>query len=323
MTNETKKIKHKHKKKKKSFLHNYLGKHWRALWISFSRLIKTPLASFLTITVIAIALVMPITLYLLLQNLQSLTHGFNDKAQISLYLKDSVSYNHAQTIIQKIKSNPAITSVSYISPEEGLQEFQKESGFGDIIAQLNTNPLPAVLLIHPAITSQTPAAMQHLLENLKQLPEVESVQLDMEWVNRLFALLDLGKQTVLILGILLGTAMILIIGNTIKLLIENHRHEIEVIKLVGATNHFIRRPFLYSGMLYGLLGGLFAYGLTYILVYALRDAVANLAKSYQSHFFLQSLDLDATILLFVLSGILGWIGSWLAVARQLSKIQPE
>lgn len=309
--------------KKKSLWKNIISRHLHAFSVSISRIIHAPLATILTIAVIGIALAMPLGLFALLQNIQNVGQGFNDGAQVSLYLKSSVTQEQAQELVQELQGNKDIASARYISPAEGLKVFAKQSGFSDALAQLDSNPLPAVIVLHPNASLQTPVQIEAFLQRLQQIPEVDSAQLDMLWVKRLFAIINLGHRIVLALGILFGLAVLLVIGNTIRLSVQNHRNEIEVVKLVGATDSFIRRPFLYNGVIYGIIGGLLAYILMNIFLFSLQLPVNRIAGLYQSNFSIRTLDVTSTVILLLLSCVLGWLGSWIAVGRQLNRIQPE
>lgn len=309
--------------KPKMGLKLFFLQHRHALHASLKRMWLTPLASFLTIAVIGIALAMPASLFVLLQNLQTVGGNVDDSEQISLFLKSNVDASQAKQLLHVIEANPNVASAQYISPEQGLKDFEQQSGFGNVLAELHSNPLPGVIEVRPGKSLQTPNAVQELLQYLQKLPEVDVAQLDMAWIKRLYAFIDLGKQTAIALGILLSLAVFLIIGNTIKLSIQNYRTEIEVIKLIGATRGFIRRPFLYTGIIYGAGGALFAYALVTVMLVSLEAPVENLTALYQTNFSLQGLTPMAIMILLGLGGLLGLFGSGSAIWRQLGKIEPE
>lgn len=302
--------------RKKTSLKNYLLQHRLALQASLKRLWDAPLASFFTMAVIGIALALPASLYVFLQNIQSVSRGLDDGIQVSLFLETGISDQQANELLQQIRQDKDVASVKYISPAQGLADFQKQSGFGDVFAQLHNNPLPGVIVVHPVVLVQKPMVIQALVQRLQALPQVDIAQLDMSWVKRLYAFVTLGQHAVLVLSVLLGLAVLLIIGNTIRLNVQNHRAEIEVIKLLGASNGFICRPYLYIGILYGVVGAALAYLLITILVGMLTSPTENLASLYQIHFSLQGLTLLATSILLLFGGCLGLLGSWLAVAWQ-------
>lgn len=313
----------KSKKQSPKSLNNLFARHGQAFFSSLGRLWRQPLANFMTIAVIGIALALPATLYILLQNIQQVSHGWDNKAQISLFLKQDVNASQVQVLQQQLMLDQAIGKVKYISPSQGLKEFESQSGFGNVLQQLHSNPLPAVLVVEPGLMVNTPLAIHELLNQLKQLPQVKMAKLDMGWIKRLFGLINLAEHAVWALGFMLGVAVILIVGNTIRLSIQNRRDEIEVTKLVGATNAFVRRPFLYTGIFYGFFGALIAYSLVNLLLFWLAQPVANLAGLYESSFTLSGFSLFSSEMLFLIGMGLGLLGSWIAVARQLRRIEPS
>lgn len=309
-------------KKPQLYLNSFFAKHGQAFFFSLGKLWQQPLANIMTIAVIGIALALPAILFILLQNMQNLSQGWQDQAQITLFLKQTISDEQVQNLQQQLQNNSAIATVTYISPKQGLEQLEEQSGFGNALQQLNQNPLPGVLEIVPANTLNSPIQIQALLEQLKQLPEVDIAQLNMGWIKRLFGIINLAQNAVWGLAVLLGIAVILIVGNTIRLSIQNHKSEIEITKLVGATNAFVRRPFLYTGILYGFFGAVIAFVLVNCLLVLLSYAVASLSNLYQSNFILSGFSLFSSEMLFVAGMALGLFGSWLAVARQLKRIEP-
>ena len=210
-----------------------------------------------------------------------------------------------------------------ISREAALVEFKRLSGFGDALNALDRNPLPVVLVVHPAAKHRHPDQLQALLNQLGRHNEVDIAQLDLEWVRRLHAMLELARQVVMILAGGLAVAVLLIIGNTIRLAVLNRRDEIEITKLIGGTNAFIRRPFLYAGMLQGLLGALLAWLLLSLSLLILSRPIHHLAGLYESRFEVENLGFLATLVLIGAGGLLGWLGSRLAVSRHLRAIEPR
>lgn len=304
-------------------MNSFFSRHGQAFFFSLGKLWRHPLANLMTIAVIGIALALPATLYLVLQNIQSVSSSWNDKAQITLFLRHDVTNPQAKMLAQQLRSENGVGKVSFVSPARGLKQFEKQSGFGNALQQLNRNPLPGVLLITPASGLTTPIEIQSLLEQLKQLPEVDLAQLDMGWIMRLFGIVNLIETAVWGLAFLLAIAVVLIVGNTIRMSIHGHRDEIEVTKLVGATDAFVRRPFLYTGILYGFFGAMIAYLLVnFLLLLLLSGSVAKLAALYQSNFALSGFNLFSAEILFLLGMGLGLLGAWIAVARQLRRIEP-
>jgi cell division transport system permease protein len=284
---------------------------------------RTPFATFMTAAVIGIALALPAGLHVLLQNVQKLSTGWEGTAQMSLFLKQDVSEKRILSLAKKLRKWDGVAEVRYISRKQALEEFKKLSGFGGALDSLNENPLPAVLMVRPTTEAAEPGQMELLLSKVKELKPVDLAQLDMEWVRRLSGIIELGKRGVLLLGSLLSLAILLVIGNTIRLTILSRRDEIVVTKLIGATNAFIRRPFLYTGFWYGLMGAILAWVLVGILLGLLSDPVSRLSFLYNSQFSLGGLDLETTSILLGSGISLGLLGSWLAVGKHLQAIEPS
>ncbi|MCG6886404.1 MAG: permease-like cell division protein FtsX [Proteobacteria bacterium] len=306
-----------------SVLHVYVLRHLQVFFYSLGQLSRQPFATLMTVAVIGIALALPTGLHVILKNAQQLSGGWDGVAQISLFLKRSTTDKQARHLADQIRSLSDITTVSYISRDEALAEFRRLSGFGNALEALKDNPLPAVLVVRPAWQDNDPTAADRLLGRLQQFPAVDIAQLDMQWVKRLFVIMDIVRRGVLVLAALLALAVLLVVGNTIRLAIQNRRDEIVVMKLIGGTDAFIRRPFLYTGFWYGLLGGAIAWLLVNLSLSVLGGPIEQLAGLYQHRFAVTGLDLSATLLLLLFSILLGLTGSWLAVGRHLRDIEPS
>ncbi len=301
----------------------YFTHHLWVLVSSLGQLWRTPFSTLMTAVVIGIALALPAGLYVLLNNVQQLSSGWEDSAQVSLFIERDVAEKRILALADRLRNWEGVAEVRYISREQALAEFRELSGFGDALDSLAENPLPAVLVLRPTPAQAEPAAMGRLLERLRQLDAVDQAQLDMEWVRRLNGIIEVGKRGALLLGVLLAMAILLVVGNTIRLIIFARREEIVITKLIGATNAFIRRPFLYTGFWYGLMGALIAWLLVVGFLILLNGPVTQLSFLYDSQFRLAGLDLVTSFSL-LLSGIaLGLAGSWLAVGRHLQAIEPE
>lgn len=301
---------------------NYLLRHIQVMLFTLGRIWRQPLASLMTFMVIGIALALPASLYVLLKNVEQVSTQWDDVAQISLFLNQDVKDAQAQKLVTELKAWPEITAVNYQSASQSLEEFRQLSGLGSLLDTLPTNPLPAVVIVQPDSKGLQADAISRLLSRLEALPDVEQAQLDMEWLQRLRSLNETGQRGISILGLLLSLSVLLVIGNTIRLAILNQQSEIRVIKLVGGTNTFIRRPFLYTGFWYGLLGGLVAW-LTLLLTMGLLNGPINeLASQYNSHFTLVWLSGSMMLVLPFTGMLLGIMGAWLAVGRHLSAIEP-
>jgi len=304
-------------------LGNFFSLHAQALIATLGQLSRRPFATLMTVAVIGIALAMPAGLYVLLNNAQRMVNGWEGASQISLFLKTEINAARAQQLTEQLRKHASIDSIDYISRDNALEEFRRLSGFGEALGALEENPLPAVLVVRPKKEASEPARIEQLLEELRKRPEVDIAQLDMQWVKRLYALMAMVERGVLVLASLLGLAVLLVVGNTIRLAIQNRRDEIVITKLIGATDTFIRRPFLYSGAWYGLGGGLLALLLVQISLYILKQPVNNLTLLYGSNFALHGLDLRTSAALLGGGALLGLCGSWLAVGRHLKDIEPN
>ncbi len=308
---------------KSSPVQAWLTNHARTLIASLGAMSRAPASSFMTIAVIAIALALPAGLLVLLNNASNVSVGWDNSAQISVFLKNSTTEKQAKQLMGKLRLYDDIIKVSLINKDQALREFQNISGFGDAVEALGDNPLPHVLTLQPVVDTNRPDKIRHLLKQLNQLKQVELAQLDLQWVKRLFAMLEIAQRGIWIIASLLGVAVLLVVGNTIRLDIQNHREEIEVTKLIGGTDAFIRRPFLYTGLWYGIGGGLLAWILTILSINLLDNSVEHLASLYDSGFQLRGLSFAEAFSLIGFSCFLGLTGSWIAVGRHLSEIEPS
>ncbi|MBF8743785.1 permease-like cell division protein FtsX [Pseudomonas guariconensis] len=305
----------------RTLLHAWLESHRASLADSLRRLGKQPIGSFFTCLVMAVALSMPMGLSLLLKNVEKLGGSWQRAAQISLYLKLEASSKEGEALRDEIKGMPGVADAQYVSREQALEEFQQQSGLGEALRELPDNPLPGVVVVTP--TEVDKPALEALRQRLSELPRVEVAQLDLVWVERLAAILKLGDRFVFGLAVMLISALLLVIGNTIRLHIENRRIEIEVIKLVGGTDSYVRRPFLYMGALYGLGAGVLAWGILAFSLDWLNDAVVDLSGLYGSDFALAGVPGSDGLSLLIGAVLLGYIGAWIAVARHLNELAPR
>lgn len=301
----------------------YFAHHSTSAIDSLVRLLETPLQSLMTWLVIAIAVVIPAALYIGFANLQHLGENWEGSSQVSVFLRPDTSDARAEEMRSRLATRADIAKVVYVSPTQGLAEFKAQSGLGEVVDSLETNPLPGTLLVTPRLQDGSDAAITSLEQSLLADPIVADVRLDMQWVKRLQQLMALGKKMVFGLGGLLALGVLLVIGNTVRLAIQNRRHEIVVVKLVGGTDAYVARPFLYTGLWYGMGGGLLALlilGLGFIWV---SSTVDQLAALYQSNFKLQGLGFFGSMQLVLLAGLTGLLGAWIAVFRHLAQIQPR
>jgi len=299
------------------------ARHAQAFLGSLGRLLRNPLASALTLLVIGLALALPTALRLFVINAQAATGGFTDAVDLSVYLKTDVPLVKAQQLERNARERPEVARASLIPADKALEEFKTYSGFGAALEALKQNPLPHVLHVTPRDNAQSAAAVESLRRYFVAWPEVDLVQIDAEWVMRFNAILSVLRRLLAIAAALLGAGVLAIIGNTIRLEILNRRPEIEVTKLVGGSNAFVRRPFLYTGVLYGLGGALFAWAIVATAVALLEQPVATLAQLYGSHYELQGPSASDVGVLLGAGIVLGWLGAWIAAARHLSRIEPR
>ena len=305
-----------------SGLSSYLARHAHALLSSAGHLTRAPIATIFTVLVMGLALALPLGLDVLVRNVRAATGDFSGAVSVSVFLKTGVAESRAQQLARSARERPGVAAVQLITATQALAQFRAQSGFGAALDALEDNPLPHVLAITPQAANSNPADMESLRRYLSAWPEVDTVQLDGDWVARFNAILGLLHRALLLAAGLLALGVVAVVGNTIRLEIQNRRAEIEVTKLVGGTNGFVRRPFLYTGALYGLLAGLTAWLVVAVGMHLLGPATAHLAQSYASTFVLTGPGIRDLEILLGTSTLLGWLGSWLAAARHLARIEP-
>ena len=291
----------------------WLSINLHAFLHTLRKLARSPFSSFFSICVIGIALSLPTGIYVLLENVESLAGSFVSSPQISLYLYRDAGPAAAAEIEKRLISDPRVERFKFISKEEALAGFRKDGEFSDIVSSLSQNPLPDAFVV----SAKHSRDLEALHDEMVKWPKVEQAQLDSGWVRKLDSLLNLGHVAAAILSILLGFALVFITFNTIRLQILTQKDEIEVAKLIGATNTFIRRPFLYLGALQGLAGGIAAWIIIAAGLHFMNGAILELAHLYSTSFVLSNLDGKESLVLFLLSSSLGWLGAWLSVSRHL------
>ncbi len=300
----------------------WAGRHVSTASASLGRLVKQPFASLMIILVIAVTLALPAALNLMVKNAAAISGQWESALDFSVFLERDLSLDEAAALGRLIEQRADVDSVTLISSGDALEEFKQQSGFGAALDQLSHNPLPHTLVVRPS-AANTGQSMLLLREELANLPETDVVQVDTDWVQRFHAILDIVSQAILIGAVLLGAAIIVIIGNTIRLDIQNRREEIEVTKLIGASNAFVRRPFLWTGFWYGLLGGLLAIGLVSLGLHLLDAPISRLANLYQSGGDVVRFDLREIGSIIGVGVGLGLVGSWFAATRHMRKIEPR
>jgi cell division transport system permease protein len=303
-------------------LGSYFARHTHALLSSAGHLSRAPVATIFTVLVMGLALALPLGLDLLVRNVRTATGDFSGAVSVSVFFKNGIAEARASQLARTARDRPGVASVQLITAAQALQQFRSQSGFGEALDALQDNPLPHMLVITPRAANANPGYMESLRRYLRAWPEVDSVEFDGDWVARFNAILGLLQRALLLAAGFLALGVIAVVGNTIRLEIQNRRAEIEVTKLVGGTNGFVRRPFLYTGALYGVLGGLIAWLVVVVAIRLLMPTVAALAQSYGSRFVLSGPSVRDLELLLGGSTILGWLGAWLSAARHLARIEP-
>jgi len=303
-------------------LRNYIRRHAQNCIGAIGALSRQPLASGLTIAVIGIALAMPSALNVLVINARTVAGNWDDVRDFSVYLQPGTPIDSAQRLRNQLDDSDVVESARLISADEALIEFGADPEFGDLLTTLEDNPLPHTIVVRP-VEDAAPEDLRELEQALTRRTDVDLVKLDTDWVRRLNAMLDLARRGVVIAAVLLVAAVIVIIGNTIRLDIQNRRAEIEVSKLLGASDGFVRRPFLYTGFWYGLLGGCFALLLLGISLWLLSGPIERLASLYGGAFEAPGVDGDTALAILAGGLLAGLGGAWSAVARHLAAIQPR
>jgi len=300
----------------------WLTRHASTSLGALGRLSRQPFASLMIIVVIGVTLALPAAINVVVKNAQSMSGSWDNALDFSVYLDMDLTVSEAEGLARLIEQRADVASVELVTADEALLEFKQQSGFGEALNQLGDNPLPHALVVRPG-PGNTGASLRLLQEEVGNLPETDLVQVDTEWVQRFHAILDIVRQAIAIGAALLGIAIVVIVGNTIRLDIENRRDEIEVTKLIGGSNAFVRRPFLWTGFWYGLLGGTFALLLVQYGLYLLRDPVTRLAGLYQGNIAVATLGVTESGVIIGTAVFLGLFASWVTAARHMRRIEPR
>ena len=302
--------------------HGFFAVHKMQCRQALAELVRRPLGNVLTLAVLAFALTLPSCFYLLAKNVTVVALAWQSPTQLTLYLEQGISEPVASQFGRQLQAWPEVETVEYISPEQGLEDFRQHGGFEQALNLLDENPLPAVVVVHPAAGWQSSEQAVLLAAKIRSESTVDEVRLDSDWLQRLAALKELAVQLALLMSGLMLLAVFLIVGNTLRLQVQSQKDEIQVMKLVGATDSFILRPYLYTGVWYGLIGGVVAWVLTAIVTILLDGAVAKLASLYDSSFRLVGLRWDETLILLMTASFLGLLAARLSAGRHLKEIEP-
>ena len=302
-------------------LRSWLAHHLRVFSSTIVDLLENVVSSLMTWLVIGIALALPSILYVMLNNISDVSADLGGKPRVSLYLQTEVTLSAGRRLADEIVTTRAVEAVSFISSETALKDFQQRSGFGDVLNSMDRNPLPHVIEV--VLETMDPIALSDLVAAWENNRSIARVSVDLAWLERLHALVQFGERLAWSLAVVLGLGVILIMGNTVRLAIENRRQEIEVVKLFGGTDSFVRRPFLYLGFWYGFGGAVVAIILLQSSLVFLSGPVEILAQSYRDEFALQGPGIGGYLLLLAGGPLLGMVGGMLAVSRHLSAIEPQ
>jgi cell division transport system permease protein len=302
---------------------SYGTRHLQALFGSLGRLTRAPLATMLTLMVIGVALALPAGLALMVDNLRTATGDLSNAVDFTVHFKLDTPIARVEQIATGARDRPGIASITVRNASQALEEFKQASGFGDALSALEDNPLPHHLVVRPEKNASGPTEVESLRRYFAAFPEVDIVQLDLDWVRRLHSLLDVLRRVMWLVVAVLGLGVLAVIGNTIRLEIQQRRPEIEVTKLVGGSNAFVRRPFLYTGIFYGLGGALLAALIVFGGLAWLDQAVGVLSAQYGSRFHLTGLDGRGLGMLVGVGAALGWLGALISTGRHLRAIEPR
>lgn len=304
-------------------LRSWGNSHRDSARLALRRMAHAPISTLMIVLVMSIVLALPMGLAVLIDQVEELGVDWQRAAQLSVYLQDELDAGGAAELQQQIEARPDVAAAQLLDKELALIEFQQHSGLGDALQQLAYNPLPNLILVTPHSIEGGAAALQPLRDQLSELPGVDEVQIDLLWVERLTAILKMLERFTAGLAVLLIVALLLVMANTIRLAIESRREEILVVKLVGGTDAFVRRPFLYLGLYYGALAGVLAGLLVLAGLYWLNATVKQVAALYQSDFALAGMPASDAVMLVAGAMLLGLAGAWLAVGRHIREIEPQ
>ena len=301
----------------------YLALHAQTLFSSLGKLLKTPLTSLMTVIVLAVSIALASGFYLLLANAEQLTGNLEASNQISLFLKSNISDLEGRKLAERIKQSADVKMVDLITQESALAEFRDYSGFGSALNALESNPLPTVIQVLPQNTLEGSEEIQRLVGELERLEEVDIAQMDMQWIQRLQSMMALAQQGVILLSCVLSFAVLFIMGNTIRLELEDRRDEVLIAKLVGATHAFIQRPFLYTGFWLGFFGGAMAWLIVTVITLILKSPMERLSELYDNSYEVLFLNFSESLILLFISSSLGVLGSWGVLHYQLKQMKLE
>jgi cell division transport system permease protein len=295
----------------------------RQIITSIGEIWRTPLASAMTIGVMGLSLTLPATLHIIVKNVQSINLEWDSASEISLFLNEGLSEQQISSAIRRLRSYDEIDELIYISKDDAVAEFKSLSGFGEALDYLESNPLPASFIVTPTKYHKQADPAKALLAKLEKEREIDFGKLDIDWLARLNAIVTMLEEAVITVALLLMISVVLIIGNTIRLSIISRKEEIEVMKLVGATESFIQRPFVYTGIWYGLMGGLVAFLIVTFVIWWMQSAIGEISGLYMADFHIEGLTFSEFGALMLIASGLGFIGAFWSVHRHIKEIEPD
>jgi len=301
----------------------WVRRHSYSFFSSLGVLLKHKVGTLMTVLVLGIAMFLPLGLYVTLENLDKLNLRQDEWSAVTVFFKPGTTQDEVRRVADDLEKRMQPEAVKIISPEEGMVDFREASGFGESLEMLEENPLPWVMQVspQPGSTEQVEKSVEELTAFLQSVNSVEVTQFDYKWLQRLGRMMELGEAVVTILILLFGLAVVVVVANTIRLDVASHAEEIEILALVGAGNAFVRQPFLYSGLWYGLIGAFVAVVLLALGMLYLGRPLGLLLETYGSVFDLRGLGAYNTLRVLLGGGLLGWLGAWISVQRHLRLLQ--
>lgn len=303
-------------------IHSLLICHLQAAKQSLEQLCLNPLGTSMTLIVIAIALALPTLFWVFTDNMSQLSKHWHYSGSVSLYLKTGTSELESQTLLKKIQNTQGVGQATLKSSADALAELIQQEGMEDIMHYLPENPLPSTIEVIPALAVDSPAKLDLLARQLKMFSSVDQVKSDKDWIERFQVILNFAAYLSKALMVLLALAVVFIIANTLSLIIKNEQQDIQILKLIGATDSFILRPFLYAGIWYGFVGTMLAIFFVNLFMLSIGIAIQKVATAYQMSYVPSLLSISQILLLVIFAVILGWLGALLSVKRQLALIEP-
>jgi cell division transport system permease protein len=301
----------------------YALNHAHGLFSSLGRLSRAPFTSAVTVLVLAIAIALAGGFYIVVANIQQLTGDLKASNQLSLFLKDHITDANGQKLAEQLRQHGSVEAIRFITKQQAMDEFKANSGFGEALNALDSNPLPSVIVLQPKDSLENNQSINALMAEIKQLPQVDFVQVDMQWIERLQTIMRIADRGVSLVAVLLGFAVTFITGNTIRLELQNRQDEVFICKLVGATHGFIQRPFLYTGFWLGFVAGFLGWVIITVMLLIVETPVEKLSTLYNGAFALRFMSVAEFFWLLLLSSALAVVGAWGVLHYQLARLKPE